>query len=253
MEQIQFNKRLILDFYSRVIAQRDITQAHKIIAENYIQHNPLIKSGRAGVIEVLEQLKQIPQEPAAASNNTLWLMGEGDLVAAYLKVDFLGQNQVVMDLFRIEEECIVEHWDAIQSIDAQGFSNIPAIPMVTNDLPTGDTIQNKEKIQAYLQEVWQQQHYDLLGNFVDSNITFYHPNLGQGYMQLQEYQQQATLQQVHRLIAEGDFVMAQCSVVIQEEAQVLYITYRLAQGKIVGAWSVSQVIPAQMAHTNGMI
>ena len=253
MEQIQLNKQLILDFYGRIIAQRDIAHAHKIIAENYIQHNPLVKSGRAGLVEVLEQLKQMPQDPAAASNNTLWLLEEGNLVGTYLKVDFLGQKQIVMDLFRVEAGKIVEHWDAIQSLDDQTFSDIPAIPAVTNDLPTGDTTLNKERVQTYLQEVWQKQQHHLLGDFVNSNITFYHPEFGQGYAQLQEYQQQISLQKVHRLIAEGDFVMAQCSVIIQEEAQVLYTTYRLEQGKIVETWSVSQAIPTQMAHTNGMI
>lgn len=253
MKQTQFNKQLILDFYGRVIGQRDIDYAHKIVAEDYIQHNPFIKSGRVGLIEVLEQLKQIPQEPTTTTNNTLWIMAEGNLLGTYLKVDFMGKKQVVIDLFRIEQGMIVEHWDVIQEVGVPTFVEIPTIPEITKDVQMSDTTRNKSRVEAYVQDIWQKQQYQLLDDFVSSNVTFYYPTIGKGQDELREYQQQISLQKVHCVIAEGDFVMAQCSVVIQDVHQVLYLIYRLEQGKVVEIWSVSQAIPTQMAHSNGMI
>ncbi len=253
MKQIQFNKQLILDFYSQVIGQRDINYAHTIIAEDYIQHNPFIQSGRAGVIAVLEQLKQVPQDPNAAANNTLWVMNEGNLLGTYLKVDFMGKKQIVMDLFRVDQGLIVEHWDAIQETDTPRFMEIPAIPEMINEVKTTNIYQNKHRVQTYLREVWQKQQYQLLDEFVSPNVAFYHPAMGKKEDKLQAYQQSITLQKAHRVIAEGDFVMVQCSAAIQGEASVLYLIYRLEQGKIAEGWSASQSVPAQALHHNGMI
>ncbi|OJJ20809.1 hypothetical protein BKI52_09500 [marine bacterium AO1-C] len=253
MKQTRFNKQLILDFYGRIIGQRDIDYAHKIVAEDYIQHNPFIKSGKVGLIEILEQLKQIPPEPATKANNTLWMMSEGSLVGTYLKVDFMGKKQIVMDLFRIEQGMIVEHWDAIQEVNEQTFVEIPTVPVVENGLQEWDTAKNKGKVATYLQEVWQKQQYHHLDEFVSSDIIFHVPTLGKGYDELREYQQQRLLQKVHLVIAEGNFVMVQCSAVIQGEPHVLYVIYRLEQGKIVESWQVYQPIPMQMVHANGMI
>ena len=41
------------------------------------------------------------------------VLGEGNFVLSQLEVDLDGMNTVKMDLFRIEENKIVEHWDSI--------------------------------------------------------------------------------------------------------------------------------------------
>ena len=81
------------------------------------------------------------------------------------------------------------------------------------------------------------------------------PEIDNGIGGLQAYLASGDLavQKVHRLIAEGNFVVSQLEVMVQNTPYVLYEILRLAEGKIVEQWRVKQAIPETMAHDNGMI
>lgn len=117
LAQEEANRQLVLGFYDRFFNQHDIEAANDAIAEDYIQHNPNVPNGRAPLIGYFSgYFKENPQSRArivrsAADGDLVWLHinstnGEGDL------------GRAVVDIFRVKDGKIVEHWDVIQNVPA---------------------------------------------------------------------------------------------------------------------------------------
>jgi predicted SnoaL-like aldol condensation-catalyzing enzyme len=81
---------------------------------DYIQHNPNAPSGRDATLEVLEAA--VANNPELTHDVKRVIYGEGDLVAVHhhfrRKRDEPGW--AVVDILRIENGYVVEHWDVMQ-------------------------------------------------------------------------------------------------------------------------------------------
>lgn len=247
MEQNHSNKAIVAEFYQQVIGQRDLATVHKIIAEDYIQHNPLVKTGKAGLLETLEFLKNLP--PSDTTPKML-LIGEDDFVVTHFKLVFAGQHQVVTDLFRLYNGQIVEHWDAIQIVDSQYFGQIAVAE--TEIVDQCFTTQNKALTDDYCQ-LWMARKYGEMQQLTSETSMLYCPMLCQTKEQVIDKLQGIHLEKVHRIIGEGSFVLAQCTGVVNQVSQVVYGIFKLANHQIESIWIIHQPIPEQMAHNNGMI
>lgn len=251
MEQ-DLNRTLIESFYTRVLGAVDIEYANTIISENYIQHNPHVKNGKAGILEALAFLKEMPK-PENPENPFKRIISDGTFGAAYFIVEVLGKKKAVLDLIRIQNGLLVEHWDAIQEVDkASSLNNI----MLTDDFEIRDlnlTEQNKSIIENYSKRVLIERDFELKGEFISTDLVHYYPTDINGSSGLEELYEDTKVQTLHRVIGEGNLVVTQASGFINNEAHVLYDMYSLAHGKIEKHWSICQAIPEMMAHTNGMI
>lgn len=253
MEQNNRHKSIVRQFYINVIGQQDIAYANRILADDYIQHNPVVPSGKENFIAFLEILKTMPKTESD-TKPTAYLMAEGELVMGYFKLSFAGQQKLVLDLFRIENGLLAEHWDVIQDIPSDyNLSEINAMETIKQTDKMYPTTQNKQWIKRYHQEVLQQQQYDQINNFVSTKIVLHAPNTTQGITQWLNHQKGIVITETHKILAEDDMVMTQCTGLIAEEKHVIYAVYRLSNTKIVEQWSIAQVIPEQMMHDNGMI
>lgn len=82
-------------------------------APDYRQHNPDAQDGREGAIAYLEA------EMARGSGVTVKrVMSEGDFVVLHLHMTFTdgSPDQSIVDVFRVENDKIVEHWDVHRDI-----------------------------------------------------------------------------------------------------------------------------------------
>lgn len=104
------NKARIREFVQRVLIDQDHDAAAEYIsAETYLQHNSQVGDG----------LEALGAELGHVSMTYLELfkvIGQGNFVVAYSRVDFDGQEFAVFDLFRLENGMIVEHWDNMEPI-----------------------------------------------------------------------------------------------------------------------------------------
>jgi predicted SnoaL-like aldol condensation-catalyzing enzyme len=107
-EQLEIFKAFVHDFY----VAKDIPKAFQThVAENYIQHNPSFKSGRQvaqdGLSKFIPTLN-ITVAKISLSNNTGWV---------FAKQETAGKPgyTAVVDLFRMDGSCVVEHWDVVQA------------------------------------------------------------------------------------------------------------------------------------------
>ena len=134
MQQHEINKSIIRDFYRRAVGQGDIAFAEEIISDEYIQHSMQVKPGKAGLLEALRYMKQMPK-PATITAPFMRLIAEGEYVVTNMSFGWGGKQKIVVDLFRFENEKVAEHWDAIQD---QPETSRNTNAMMDGPLPEGD-------------------------------------------------------------------------------------------------------------------
>ncbi|MEI5526515.1 nuclear transport factor 2 family protein [Streptomyces brasiliscabiei] len=110
-----YNKRLVTEFFDQLLVRKDLTAIDTYLGAEYHQHNPLLSDGadgaKAGLGGYFERSPQL-------SVTRKRVMAEGDLVAVHShQVDAPGERgRSVLDLFRVRDGKIVEHWDSTQDV-----------------------------------------------------------------------------------------------------------------------------------------
>jgi len=230
------NKQLILDVYSKVFGQGDLSFADSVVAEDYIQHNPMVKTGKAGVMEFLTMLKQMPK-PDNPKKPFMRLICDSNLIAVHSQVEFMGKENAVVDLYRIENGLLAEHWDAVQVI-------VDSVPKVEGTVELDNQEQtdvNKKIVNDFVKQILIDKQTDKTSNFLSENLSISDFILDYDNFKL------------HRLIGEENFVLTQSEIDTNGTRFVQYDIYRLLDQLIVEHWIVKQMIPEKMVHSNGMI
>lgn len=115
MASEESNRKLVLDFYERFFNQHDTHKAAEVVADNYRQHNPEVPDGKKPFVEYFTGFfKDNPQSRARVVRSA----ADGDLVwlHAHSTTSQGDRGQAVIDVFRVKNGKIVEHWDVIQAV-----------------------------------------------------------------------------------------------------------------------------------------
>ncbi len=112
------NKRLVYDFWREVFEAGHMERVDWYMAENYIQHNPNVPTGRAAFIAYFSKnVAPQPIEPRVKAP-LVAIVAEGDLVALVFVREVTDPRDTVQkytttwfDMFRVEAGKIAEHWD----------------------------------------------------------------------------------------------------------------------------------------------
>jgi len=114
--QLAANKKLVFDFWREVLQARHVDRAPQYLAENYMQHNPNVATGRAAFMEFFGQSP--PQPIKETIDDLVRIVAEGDVVVLAFRrelPDLAREGQTYtttwFDMFRIADGKIVEHWD----------------------------------------------------------------------------------------------------------------------------------------------
>lgn len=104
------NKALVLEAMTSLFQRHDASAVERLYAPDYIQHNPDIPQGRDALQALVAGLSEdVYYEPGL-------IVAEGDLVAIHGRIrGWADASQVVVDLFRIEDGKLAEHWDVLQN------------------------------------------------------------------------------------------------------------------------------------------
>ncbi len=121
-KQAEANKKLVLDFYSMLFDRHLIKEAFdRYVSHDYIQHNPNIPNGVEPDIAFLtKRLRNNPE----ATNKVKRAAADGDLVFLHVhsRLNPADRGRAIVDIFRIKDGKIVEHWDVIQAVPEQSVS-----------------------------------------------------------------------------------------------------------------------------------
>lgn len=118
--QLESNKKLAKDFYQKVFGDKNIEAIHDYVGDTYIQHNPNVADGKQALIDAA----------------TIWFKGagketiefqriaaEGDLVFLHIKA--VNGTMSVIDIFRVKDNKLVEHWDVMQAVPETSANSHP--------------------------------------------------------------------------------------------------------------------------------
>ncbi|HXS90877.1 MAG TPA: nuclear transport factor 2 family protein [Steroidobacteraceae bacterium] len=106
------NKALVKQFFAAVEG-RDKATVERIVREDYIQHMPGIPTGRAAILHYIDMVapKGLGKMPQFAR-----VIAEGDLVMVHFRRDDPNGPVATMEIFRIKDGQIAEHWAVTEPI-----------------------------------------------------------------------------------------------------------------------------------------
>ena len=113
------NKAIVRDFYDLAFNQRQPEAAvASYIGASYRQHNPMAGDGPAPFIAFVKWLTGTNPDVRFEFKR---FIAEGDLVVvhSHLVPSKGALGTAVMDIFRLENGKIVEHWDVLQDVPAK--------------------------------------------------------------------------------------------------------------------------------------
>ena len=112
---IEANKKVVEKFYDLIINRKDFASASKYIGSRYTQHNPLVADGPEGLKAFVDFLKSNYPD---AKSEIKRVFTEGDYVILHVH-SIRSPNtrgRAIIEIFKLENGKIVEHWDTIQDI-----------------------------------------------------------------------------------------------------------------------------------------
>jgi predicted SnoaL-like aldol condensation-catalyzing enzyme len=112
----QSTKDMVTAFYKMVFYEHKVAEAFKTyVGTSYKQHNPLVPDGIEPSIAFLS--KRFETNPQAI-NEMKRVIADGDLVAVHVhsRLNDADRGRAIVDIFRVEDGKIIEHWDVIQPV-----------------------------------------------------------------------------------------------------------------------------------------
>ena len=109
-------KEVVTQFMTKFYLEKKVREAFETWVEpGYIQHNPLAKTGRDAAIAFLEPFFQSHPD---ASYSIKRIIADGNLVAVHSHAKFTADDRglAVVDILRVDNCKIAEHWDVAQPV-----------------------------------------------------------------------------------------------------------------------------------------
>jgi len=112
------NLALVRKVYDEVLEPLDASAVDRYFTPGYIQHSPMARSGAQGLKDFLDWARGTSPE---AHHDVKRMFADGDHVIAHVHVVIEPgtPGNAVIDIFRIEDGRIAEHWDASQPVPDQ--------------------------------------------------------------------------------------------------------------------------------------
>jgi predicted SnoaL-like aldol condensation-catalyzing enzyme len=113
------NKALVLKVLTELFEDRDGSSIDRHYTDRLIQHNPLFADGT-------DELRERITESTDVRHETSMIAANGDIVMVYGRYEGFGPKPLVgVDIYRIENGRIAEHWDVLQQEVSQTASGHP--------------------------------------------------------------------------------------------------------------------------------
>jgi predicted SnoaL-like aldol condensation-catalyzing enzyme len=118
--RLKDNKAIVVAFYNKALNDKDAEAAIAMMGPTYTQHNARIADGKEGFRQFITAFKQKYPE---SHSRMVRVFADGDYVILHVHMvrEPGTRGEAVMDIFRLDNGKVVEHWDVLQQIP----DNIP--------------------------------------------------------------------------------------------------------------------------------
>lgn len=116
------NRKVVLDFYEKGLNQKDADAATALMGDRYVQHNPNAADGPEGFRKFIAFLREkFPNSKSEIKRSFV----DGDYVILHVHAvrEPGTRGSAIVDIFKLENGKIVEHWDAVQPIPETSANN----------------------------------------------------------------------------------------------------------------------------------
>jgi predicted SnoaL-like aldol condensation-catalyzing enzyme len=218
----------------------------------YIQHNPQTHEGSEGLEALFKRLSLT--QPRV---NIVRAFEDGDFVFAHTEYDFSRRN-IGFEVFRFENGRAVEHWDNIQKRMGPNTSGRSMVDGAIEAQDLSETEANRALVRDFCETVLIARQFERLENYLTGGQLIQHnPDLQDGVEPLRAYLSSETSDgpnvlytRLHRVLAQGSFVLSVCEGTLNGEPTSFYDLYRVAAGKLVEHWDTRETIPPRSAWKN---
>ncbi len=116
-------REVVEEFGELFYRQKNVRQAfERWVHPDYIQHKPTLPDGREAVIAFLENLlERFPERTFTIHR----IIASDDLVAVHYHSQATSDDLgfAVVDIFRVENCLMVEHWDVVQRVPQESAND----------------------------------------------------------------------------------------------------------------------------------
>ena len=121
MAQVETNKQIATKAYQRIFGDLDVTAVDEYMSDDFIQHNPTVADGPEGVKALVQRLASqgIPKQKIVFKH----VGAEGDIVFLHSRYEMAGKEWRFIDIYRVENGKLAEHWDAMMQRPDESANN----------------------------------------------------------------------------------------------------------------------------------
>ncbi len=223
--------------------------------DTYIQHNPQTREGGEGLAALFKRLSK-----TSPRVNIVRAFADGDYVFAHTEYDF-ASRRIGFEVFRFEGDLAVEHWDNIQPRQGPNPSGHTMVDGSTEATDLDRTESNRGIVRSLVDDVLINGRLEKLDRTIDTErYTQHNPRLTDGLSALRAALQTPSdpglaiqYDRLHRVLAEGNFVLAVSEGSLGGAHTAFYDLFRVAEGKLVEHWDTIEAIPprAEWKNDNG--
>jgi predicted SnoaL-like aldol condensation-catalyzing enzyme len=243
-------KELVLNATRELFGDKDPSAVDRWVAPGYVQHNTMVSDGPEGVRSLIIGL------PARGRYDLHRAIADGDLVAMHGTYHGFGIGPMVaVDVFRVADGKLAEHWDALTpwiSTTVSGLSQTGGPTTVTS---LSATEPNRVLVTGLLSDVLIGGRVNGIADYISTEKFLQHdPDIADGLDGFQAALSRGLTAygRVHKVIAEGNFVLTMSEGRTGSTPTAFYDLFRAEDGRVVEHWDVTAPIPADLPHENGV-
>ena len=191
--QEQANLKTALDWWRQVIQARHVEMAPQYQAEDYIQHNPNISTGRDAFVKIFGARPAVNPIPETMAAPPVVQFAKGDYVALVWereakdpKDDTKTYKYNFFDLIRIQNGKVQEHWDSVFKNTPRADQPAPP-PVITGVGPVPVAPKNsaaEQKVEdianTEFKDILQYGHVELAAKVMAPGYIQHNPNVPGG-------------------------------------------------------------------------
>jgi predicted SnoaL-like aldol condensation-catalyzing enzyme len=166
--------------------KKDPTAVDRYFADSFMQHDPNITDGLAGMKSLAAEVASSP----AADITIYRALVDGDFVLLHSRYDGVeryGASAIAFDLFRFKDGKIVEHWGGQEPEAPPNLSGRTQVDGPTEVLDREKTEANRTLVRTYRETVMVSLRFDRIEEFIEGAHYAQHASkIGDGIARLRD-------------------------------------------------------------------